>query len=73
MHKITEKITLSDVLSIKGAEKILEKYNFPCLSCPFAKVEMEKLKLGEICKNYNIDVDGLISELKKLYNKNNNK
>jgi hypothetical protein len=69
MHKITEKITLSDVLNIKGAEKILEKYNFPCLSCPFAKVEMEKLKLGEICKNYNIDADGLVRELKKLYNK----
>ncbi|MDD5145790.1 MAG: DUF1858 domain-containing protein [Candidatus Pacebacteria bacterium] len=63
--KITKDTTLSDILEVPGAEKILAKYNLPCLSCPYAKMEMGNLKIGEICKNYGIDLEKLLIELNK--------
>ena len=62
---ITENTTLSEILEKKGMEKILAKYNLPCLTCPLAKFEIESLKLGEVCKMYKIDVENLIKELNK--------
>ena len=63
--KITKNTTLSEILKIPGAEKILLKYNLPCLGCSFAIFEMDSLKIGEICKSYNINTDKLIKELAK--------
>jgi hypothetical protein len=63
MKKVTEKDFLSEILEISGAEKILAKHNVPCLSCPYAKMEMEKLKIGDICKMYGINPDKLIGDL----------
>ena len=63
--KITKDTTLAEILEIKGAEKILAKYNLPCLTCPFAKMEMERLKIGDACKFYNIDIKKLLEELNK--------
>lgn len=60
--KITKDTTLAEI-SLSGAEKILAKYNLPCLSCPFAKMEMENLKIGEVCKIYGIDLESLLKEL----------
>jgi len=67
--KITKDTSLAKILELPGAEKILAKYNLPCLSCPFAKMEMENLKIGEICKMYGIKIDGLLKELNKIYKK----
>lgn len=61
--KITKKTTLAEVLKDKKAEKILLKYNFPCLSCPFAKMEIEELEIGKVCKMYGIDAKKVIEEL----------
>ncbi len=47
--KITKTTTLEKVLKIKNAEKVLSKYNLPCLTCPMAQMEMSSLKLGDIC------------------------
>lgn len=69
MLKITEETTLSEILELPNAEKILAKYNLPCLSCPFAKSEMETLKIGEICKMYSIKTQNLLKELSQLYKK----
>ena len=55
--------TLAEILKFPQAEKILAKYNLPCLWCPFAKLEMENLKIGEICKMYGIDIEKLLKEL----------
>jgi len=66
MVKIDKNTTLSKVLEIKGSESVLGKYGVPCLSCPFAKTEMDTLKIGQICDKYNIDANNLIKELKKL-------
>ena len=69
MPKITKETTLAEILNLPGAEKILAKYNLPCLSCPFAKMEMENLKIGEICKMYGIKINELLKELNKIYKK----
>jgi len=61
--KITENTTLAEILKNPGAEKILAKYNLPCLSCPMAKFEMENLKIGEMCKMYEINLAELLKEL----------
>ena len=66
MAKITKDTTLAELLDIPGAKKILAEYNLPCLNCPFAELEMENLKIGDICKAYAIDVDNLLKELNKV-------
>lgn len=62
-EKITKNTLLSEILKKSGAEKILARYNLPCLSCPMAKFEMEKLKIGEVCNTYGIDLDKLLNDL----------
>ena len=69
MPKITKDTTLAELLDKPEAEKILAKYNLPCLGCPFAKFEIENLKIGEVCKMYNIDLKNLLKELNKIYSK----
>ena len=64
--KITKDTTLKKILEIKGAEETLSKHSVPCVTCPFAKMEMEKLKLEDICKNYSINLKDLLSDLNKL-------
>ncbi|MDO8601177.1 MAG: hypothetical protein Q7R46_00685 [bacterium] len=61
--KITEKTTLAEILKIKDAEKTLAKHNVPCLGCAMASMEMDKLRVGDICLAYGIDCDKLIKDL----------
>ena len=61
--KITENTTLAEILQYPELEKILMKYNLPCLSCPFAKMEMENLKIGQVCRMYGINIERLLKEL----------
>jgi len=64
-NKITKNTSLAEILKKPGAEKILAKYNLPCLTCPFASLEMEDLKIGKICEMYKIDIDNLLKDLNK--------
>ncbi|MCP6718216.1 MAG: DUF1858 domain-containing protein [Patescibacteria group bacterium] len=57
--------TLFKILKNPDNEKILVKYNLPCLTCPLADMEMEELKIGDICKMYGIDADKLLAALNK--------
>ena len=68
-NKITKNTALAEILKNPEAEKILVKYNLPCLGCPFAKYEMESLKIGEVCKMYGIDLDKLLRELNEKIKK----
>ena len=74
-EKITENTALAGILEKPELVKILAKYNLPCLSCPFAKMEMDAthppphLKIGEVCKMYGIDLSKLLKELNALYKK----
>jgi hybrid cluster-associated redox disulfide protein len=67
--KITEDTALAEILKYPEAEKVLAKYNLPCLDCPFVKFEMENLKIGEACKMYGIDIESLLKELNKKIEK----
>jgi len=71
--KFTKDSTLADILDLKGSEKILVKYNLPCLGCPFASLEMENLKIGQVCKMYRIDLKKLLKELNELTSKKKEK
>jgi hybrid cluster-associated redox disulfide protein len=66
MVKITKDTTLAEILKYPKAQAILAKYKLPCLGCPFAELEMDKLKLGEICKMYNINLKALLKELNEV-------
>ena len=63
MEKITKDTNLSEILKYPELIKILAKYNLPCLDCPFAKSEMENLRIGQVCQMYDIDVKKLLKEL----------
>jgi hybrid cluster-associated redox disulfide protein len=66
MNKITQETTLSEILKLPKAEEILVKYRVPCLACPFARLEMEKLSIGQICEMYGIDLESLLKELNEI-------
>lgn len=73
MKKITKETTLEEVLKIGGSEEILAENNVPCITCPLAKMEMDKLKIGHICEQYGIDCDLLLTELNALVLKESKK
>jgi len=62
----TGESTYQEVISKEGTLKILAKHGVPCVSCPMAKYEMAKLKLGDISEMYGIDLKALLDDLNKL-------
>lgn len=56
---------LKDILKDPKIRNVLKKYNLPCLACPFARFEINKLTIGEICDIYGIDANKLLKELNK--------
>ena len=65
MPKFTKNSTIAEILASEKGEKILAKYNLPCLTCPMAKFEIQNLKVGEVCKMYKINIEKLLGELNK--------
>jgi hypothetical protein len=65
VEKITEKTTLAEILKEPKLVEILEKYNLPCLACPFARIEIENLEIGKVCDLYGIEVKKVLEELNK--------
>ncbi len=63
MAKITSKTTLEKIIEKKGADKILMENGVPCLSCPMSQFEIDKLKIGEVCKMYGLNLDKILKEL----------
>lgn len=64
--KITAKTTLKKILDKKGADEVLVKYGVPCMSCPMASLEIEKLEIGKVGKMYGLKTAKIIEELNKL-------
>lgn len=62
---ITKNTTLEKILKLKKGEEILHKNNVPCMSCPMASVEIDKLKIGEVCKMYGLNLTKILRELNK--------
>jgi len=59
----TAKTTLRKILNKKGADEILVKNGVPCVSCPMAQFEIDKLKIGEVCKMYKLNLVKILKEL----------
>ena len=64
--KITQKTTLKKIMEVKGAEEVLAKHRVPCLSCPMASLEIDKLKIGDVCKMYGLNLDKILEELNRI-------
>lgn len=62
----TKESTYKEVIAKENSYKILEKHGVPCVTCPMARYEMEKLKLGDITKMYGIDLKALLDDLNKI-------
>ena len=65
MKKITSRTTLKKIIEKAGAGKILMKNGVPCLSCPMASFEIDKLKIGEVCKMYGLNLEKILKELNR--------
>lgn len=65
MAKITKSTTLDKIIEQKGANKILAKNGVPCLSCPMSQFEIDKLKIGDVCKMYGLNLEKILKELNK--------
>jgi len=65
MKKVTSKTTLEKILDKKGGGKILAKHGVPCISCPMAQFEIDKLKIGDVCEMYGLNLPKILKELNK--------
>ena len=61
--EITKETTLEELMKTAGMEEILTKHGVPCVTCPMAQMEMQFLKIGDVCEKYGIDVDKLLADL----------
>jgi len=62
-NRITEDSTLEEILKYQGSASILMRHGVPCPTCPLARYEIARLKIGEIARMYNVDVKSLMKEL----------
>jgi hypothetical protein len=63
--KITKKTTLKEILKGKKGEEVLVKYGVPCLSCPMASLEIDKLEIGQVCAMYDLPLEKILKDLNK--------
>jgi len=63
MTKFSAESILGDILQKPYGSRILSKYKLPCLHCPMAALEMGVLKIGDVSRMYNIDIEKLLGEL----------
>jgi len=66
MAKFTKGTKLAELLDNSKVAEVLAKHKVPCLGCPFAQIEMNRLKIGEICKMYGIKLESLLKDLNKI-------
>jgi len=65
VKKIDKDTKLKEIFEIENLREVLIKHKIPCLFCPFASLEIEKLKIGDICRSYGINEKKLIDDLNK--------
>ncbi len=66
MEKITEKSTLKKIMKLEGGIEVLVKNNVPCISCPMAQFEINKLQIGKVCEMYSLNLEKILKELNSL-------
>ncbi|CEG13013.1 conserved hypothetical protein [groundwater metagenome] len=62
----TKESTYQEIIAKEKSYEILAKHGVPCVTCPMAKYEMGKLKLGDISEMYGIDLKALLDDLNKI-------
>lgn len=65
-RKFTEETTIEEVLKHPRAALVLARHGIPCPTCPLARVEMGRLKLGEVARAYGADLERLLEELNEV-------
>ncbi|MGA2418008.1 MAG: hypothetical protein ABSF55_02120 [Candidatus Staskawiczbacteria bacterium] len=67
---ITKNTTLEKIIDLpagrqgkKSGAEILAKNGVPCLSCPMSQFEIDKLKIGDVCKMYGLNLEKILKEL----------
>lgn len=65
MSKITAKTTLKKIMEEKNGLKVLMENGVPCMSCPMAAMEIDKLELGKVCKAYDLNLEKILKDLDK--------
>jgi hypothetical protein len=66
MKKVfTKNSTLAKIMETKNGAKVLAKNNVPCMGCPMASFEIDKLKIGKVCKMYGLNLEKILKELNK--------
>ncbi|MBU0708181.1 DUF1858 domain-containing protein [Patescibacteria group bacterium] len=63
--KLTPETTLGEALKHPNAQELMLKYQFPCLTCPFAKIEADSLTLEHISQQYGIDLSSFLEEINR--------
>jgi len=71
MGKFTENSTLEEILRHPKTSSILVKYGIYCPTCPYARFEMAVLKIGDVAKNYGVDINSLLKDLNEAIEKGN--
>lgn len=61
-----ENSTIKEILNSKRGLEVLIKYKVPCLDCPLAFFEIEKLKLRDLAIAYGIDIKKVLKELNSV-------
>ena len=61
--KITSKTTLAKIIEQPKGGEILSKHGVPCMGCPMAQMEIDKLEIGKVCKMYGLPAKKIIDEL----------
>jgi hypothetical protein len=66
MKKFAKDTILEKILEQEKTKKILIKHRVPCVTCPFARIEMNRISIGEICNMYGVEADELLKELNTI-------
>ena len=64
-RKFKENTPLEEVLKHPRAALVLRQHGIPCPTCPLARLEMGKLKIGDVARMYNVDLERLLEALNK--------
>jgi len=67
--RITEDTTLEDILRHPETSSILVKHGIYCPTCPFARFEMGKLRIGDVARTYRVNINNLLKELNETLKK----
>ncbi len=62
----TKDTKLREILDNEKSKGVLTEHGVPCASCPFARMELDILTIGEICESYDIDLEKLLENLNKV-------